>query len=300
MDAPEIDRKYNLTIDEDRNDFFEKYSTNIRDIVSKDDFFEILDFLGDEFGEEWITVYPHVDVSIHVNDKRSKSIDFYKRLLPFGVNFLSLKELQGFDILIQKMKVPKQRESTILEINSAACYKKAGYEVVLEPRAEKGKYSDFKVKYGDEWIFFECKMENQEASEYFQSYQRIIEEIVDKVEDIVKTEMGEEYRLDIVLKKKVNSRERNNLISSINKMINEKRYQQWIKTEPYEIAVNLRVDYVDYSPLRIKFGMITVSNEPTRVSDENMFLRIFYDPFGKGEIRKIQRILKDAKKTDSF
>ena len=61
---------------------------------------------------------------------------------------------------------------TILEALSAARFQMAGYAIELEPPLKTGKVSDFRVKYFDEWIYFECKKENMSKSKYYERYQK--------------------------------------------------------------------------------------------------------------------------------
>ena len=71
-----------------------------------------------------------------------------------------------FSRIIDKLNAKSnERISAILEALSAAWYKKKGYEVELEPTVEKSRIADFRVRFGNEWIYFECKKEYPQEME---------------------------------------------------------------------------------------------------------------------------------------
>ena len=71
-----------------------------------------------------------------------------------------------FSRIIDKLNAKSnERISAILEALSAAWYKKKGYEVELEPTVEKSRIADFRVRFGNEWIYFECTKEYPQEME---------------------------------------------------------------------------------------------------------------------------------------
>jgi len=296
METPTIDKNYHLGDKEERADFYSKYSQHIESLMSVKECEEILDFLFDYLGEEWITVYSLGDVNVKVAPKRSIGMNFFEKLLPFGLALWELKSLEGFERLVQKVNVLSfEKESTILEVQSAARYSLAGYEIVLEPILESGKCSDFKVNYNDEWIYFECKKENVGASKYYTQYQDYVNKIMDDVLDECGTRINEEYRIDIVFTRKLPKRHIPELLEKIKQCFDDSTFNTWVEMDGLKLAVNSREVEVSREGPHIRASRLIVSTEPTRLSHENAHIQVIYNPFGNKELQKIRRILNTAK-----
>ncbi len=297
METPTIDKNYHLGDKEERTDFYTNYSQYIESLMSLEQCDEILDSLFESLGEEWTTVYSLGEISVKVAQKKSIGMNFFETVLPFGRALLELKNLDGFERLVQKLNVPSfEKESTILEVKSAARYSRAGYEIVLEPILESGKHSDFKVKYDDEWIFFECKKENVGASKYYTQYQDYVNKIMDDVLDACGTRINEEYRIDLVFTRKLPKRHLPELLEKIKQCFDDSNFNTWVEMNGLKLAVNSREVEVSREGPHIRASRFIVPTEPTRISHENAHIQVIYNPFGNKELQKIRRILNAAKK----
>lgn len=295
LEKPILDRNYDLSNDNDRSEFISSYESYLTSIIPIQTFNEIIDFLIKHLGDNWVNVYSLGTISIKTGDKLSRGMDFFKYVLPFGFNLLELQNLNGFESILRRLHTPTLIESTILEINSAARYRKSGYEIELEPLIEGGKCADFKVNFMGEWIYFECKKEHMEVSKYYINYNKYASEIMNELNQIYKDELNDEFRIDVVFHKRLPRKYLTGFYSEIRNVIKKKSYKKWIMYDDVEFAINNRMDFLNFQPQPVKLASMIVSDKPTRLSDENAHLRLFFNPFGNKEIQKIRRILKEAK-----
>lgn len=210
-----VDRILHLNHEAERRYLIERLKPHVDLPASCEEVERAILFLSDKLDEEWLTVYPlgQGEVSIKVGQKSSQGLGFFSDVVPLGLALIALSELKKFDRVIEKLNIPSnERLSSILEALSAARYKKRGYEVELEPSTEMGRSSDFRVRFGNEWIYFECKKEYPHESKYYKSFSiyayRVINEILDRVE----SKLPPKFRIDIILTKRVQE-------STLNKVI---------------------------------------------------------------------------------
>lgn len=296
MKPPNIDKKYNLGKKGERLEFLSKYTQYIESLMSCEECDRILEFLYEQLGEEWTTVYSLGTVSVRTGPKMSHGLDFFKKVLPFSQAFHELRNLNGFERLINKLKIPSfEKESTILEVLSAARFQMAGFEIELEPPLKTGRVSDFRVKYFDEWIYFECKKENMSKSKYYERYQKYVNQVMNDITKVHKISIKEGYRIDILFYKRLPQRHLPELYDKIKDHLDNSKYNRWFEMDGLKFAINTRDTYVDEPKLLVHVSQMTVSDKPTKLSYENAHIQIFYNPFGIREIQKIRRIIKEAK-----
>lgn len=134
--------------------------------------------------DEWLIFrpYPVDGVVLEIEDHKSVSLNFADDILPFGQSFLVLRRLRSFDRLIKKLNTrAHDRLSAVMEAIFSAKYKKAGYQLQLEPTTKLKRRPDFKVMVNGEWIFIECKAENYFESESFSRNNRFFLDITKKI-----------------------------------------------------------------------------------------------------------------------
>lgn len=296
MKSPDIDKKYNLGNKVERLEFLSKYSQHIESLMSCEECDRILDFLYKQLGEEWTTVYSLGTVSVRTGPKVSHSLSFFDELLPFSQAFYELRNLNGFERLSKKLKIPSfEKESTILEVLSAARFQIAGYVIELEPPLKTGRISDFRVKYFDEWIYFECKKENMRKSKYYERYQKYVNQVMNDITKVHKISIKEGYRIDILFYKRLPQKYLPELYDNIKDYMDNSIYNQWFEMDGLKFAINTRGTYVEEPKLLARVSQITVTDKPTKISYENAHIKIYFNPFGIREIQKIRRIIKEAK-----
>lgn len=111
---------------------------------------ESINFMADKLADEWLTVYPRGVVTVKVAPKRSVGFNLFSDIVPFGLNLKELRNSNSFNNIISRLKVPShERISTFLEVKAASSYKKAGFDVELEP-PRNGGYTDFRVMHRNE------------------------------------------------------------------------------------------------------------------------------------------------------
>lgn len=293
----QISRIYNLKNESDKHEFLEilfKQSSITEDFV---DIEEIIDYLVDVLDEEWLTIYSGGSVAVKIGEKQSHSLSFLSDVIPLGRALLSLRDLDNHDRLIMKLHVKTfERLSTILEVKVASRYKVLGYLIELEPMANKKKYSDLKVKYNDEWIYFECKKENLSESKYFLQYNSYVEEINNTLKLMFETKLINEYRIDIFFYRRIPRKNLQFLYNKIRQCFENGTYNKWFEIEHGKFAINTRQTLVEIPPMHIAQSIMIVGTTPTMVHMKNSIIQVIYNPFGNKELQKIRRIIREANK----
>lgn len=259
-----------------------------------------ISFLDDNLDEEWLTVYPMYTgglCSIKTGTKHSDSLNFLREVIPLALSLIVLSDTKGFSSVIQKLKMPAyDRISTIPQVMAAARYKKAGYEVELEPKSENSKSSDFRVKLDEEWIYFECKRENLHESQYMKKAANFANELMTKILQNVEPKLRTDYRIDIIV---ITSNQRNEILDKLPCLISDcfqnKEFNAWKNFGGIKYAVNSRNTVVDPPLMGIRQYQMTVGATPKKLSQENMDIQVVYNPFGIKELQKIRRMIKEAK-----
>lgn len=256
-------------------------------------------FLLDNLGKEWLTVYPlgQGSVNIKIGPKKSQGLSFFSNVIPLGLALLTLSKLKGFERLVEKLSIQSnERLSTILEALCASRYKTKGYNVELEPSTEKGRHSDFRVKFGEEWIYFECKKEYPQESKYFKNLLKHTNKITQEILKSLKSKLPSKYRIDIILFKRARKNTLKLVISKLHNCLDAQEYNFWQEIEGVKFAVNSKDTHVELpSPLYVRQGEIVVETKPTKLGEENAHFQIIYKPFGIRELQKVRRIIKKAK-----
>ena len=254
-------------------------------------------FISSKLTEEWLTVYPlgHGTVTIRVGSKNSKVLSFFSEIIPLGLALVALSELEKFDRLIYKLNIQSnERLSSILEALCAARYKKKGYDVELEPSADKGRSSDFLVRFGDEWIYFECKKEYSHEGRYYKSLSNYVNVITQKILARAELKLPSSYRIDVILSKRVQENTLSTVIDKICERIDAHEYNQWLEIDGMKFAVNSKETKVELPSLHVRQALIKVGTTPTRLGEESAHIQVIYKPFGNKELQKVRRIIKEA------
>ena len=254
--------------------------------------------LSTYLGNEWLTVYPlgKGSISIKVGDKKSQGLSLFSVVIPLGVALSTLGELKGFQRLVEKLNVQSnERLSTILEAMCASRYKMKGYEIELEPSTQEGKYSDFRVKYEGEWIYFECKKEYPQESKYYKNLDKYANEITGKILKTLKSKIPSNRRIDIILSNRVQEKTLKSVIARLSLCLDNQECNLWQEINGIKFAVNSRETKVDLpSGLYVSQAEITVGTKPTRVGEESAHFQIIYRPFGIRHLQRVRRLIKKA------
>ena len=255
-------------------------------------------FLSNYLGNEWLTVYPlgKGSISIKVGNKKSQGVGLFSVVIPLGVALSTLGELKGFQRLVKKLNAQSnERLSSVLEALCASRYKLKGYEIELEPPTHEGHYSDFRVKFGDEWIYFECKKEYPQESKYYKSLAKYVNEITGKILKTVKSKIPSNCRIDIILSNRVQEKTLKSVITRLCLCLDNQECNLWQEIDGIKFAVNSRETQVELpSGLYVSQAEITVGTKPTRGGEESAYFQIIYKPFGIRHLQKVRRIIKKA------
>jgi len=294
-----IDRILNLKDETDRNYFLKKLETCQNLPVAVQQIERAITFLQDRLDEEWLTLYPFYSsayASVKTGAKRRQTLDFFLTLLPLGSSLLALRKLRGFDKIISKLSLHSyDRLSAILEVLSAARYKIAGYDVELEPSTQKGHFCDFKVRFENEWIYFECKKENPTESKYFKRAQGYANELIDFVLLKVEDKLPLTHRIDIILHRRPQRNLLAKLVDSISKCIDAGQFNEWKGFGEMEFAVNPRELQIA-PPLALSVGLGRGKADTTpKPLTQVMNIQVFFDPYGSKELQKARRLIREAR-----
>jgi len=276
----------------------ERYKDNNNSSFSSEEIEESIQFLSNNLSNEWLTVYPlgSGSISIKIGLKGSQGLSLFSVVIPLGLAFITLSELEGFPKLVKKLAVhSNERLSSILEALCASRYKTKGYEVELEPSTEKGRYSDFRVKFRNEWIYFECKKEYHRETKYYKNLAKYATEITEKILISIKSKIPSNYRIDVILSRRVQEKTLKTVIIRLCKSLDNQEYNCWQELEGIKFAVNSKETQITLpSPLYVRQAEITVGTKPIRVGEESAYFQMIYKPFGNKELQKVKRTIKEA------
>ncbi len=290
-----VDRILHLNDETDRHYLIEKLKRTDMPL-SCEELERTIAFLSDKLDKEWLTFYPWGHVFIKVGPKNSHGLDFFSEVVPLGLTLITLSDLKTFDRLTNKLNIQSyERLSAILEALSAARYKKKGYEVELEPTTGNGRSCDFRVRFEDEWIYFECKKENPRESKYYKRYEKYVNGVIARILTRVESKLPLTHRVDIILSKKADENMLNTLIDKILECLEAREFNQWKEVDGIKLAVNSRETQVKLPPLHVRLGRITVGTTPTKVSQESAHIQVIYNPFGSKELQKVRGIIREAR-----
>ncbi len=292
-----LDKVLHLQEEKDRDYLIDRLQTrrdlplNIRQIK------QAIDFLYKKMSVEWLTLYPFhssAHTVIKVGPQLQHALDFFC-LVRLALALETLSVLSGFHTLLKRIESPTyQRLSTILETLTAARYKLAGYEVELEPNTKKGS-ADFRVKYQDEWIYFECKKENPAASKYFLKAQQYVDKLVKEILTRAESKLPITHRIDIIIDKKPKVLLFTRLADEISKDIDRQRFDQWKRMSGIRFAINRRDTKLEQSRMGVHLLKIKAETTPTQLSETNAHIQVIYDPYGSKELQKVRRLIREAK-----
>lgn len=256
-----------------------------------------IDFLCKEMDAEWLNLYPFYNsahASIRVGPKRQQAIDLFD-MLRLALALDTVLGLAGSHKILKRIASPThERLSTMLEVFTAARYKLAGYDVQLEPKTKKG-FADFKVRFQDEWIYFECKKENPTESKYYRKTQTYVDELITQVLSKAESKLSVNCRIDIIIETKPNRQLFATLAQEISNYIDRERFNHWGTLNGIQFAVNSREIKLQFPRPRFRQLRIQVGTTPTQVSETNAHLQVVYDPYGSKDLQKIRRLIREAK-----
>lgn len=293
-----IDRNLNLKDKRDRDYFLKKLEMRQNLPVTVGQVEEAISFLQRKLDEEWLTLYPFYSsahVSVKTGAKSHQALDFFSIVLRLGFALLALEESKGSDRLIAKLNLHSfDRLSAIVEIICAARYKTAGYDIELEPSTWKGKFCDFRVRFNDEWIYFECKKESFTGSRYFQKASRFADNLIDLVLSGVEHRLPITHRIDIRLHRQPQRSELPKLVNSISNCIDAGQFSKWKRVGETEFALNPRGAITPHPTLTAGLFRATVETAPKPIT-QLANIQVVFDPFGSKELQKARRLIREAR-----
>jgi hypothetical protein len=187
-----------------------------------------------------------------------------------------------------------ERLSAMLEVLTAGRYKLAGYHVEFEPKTKKG-FADFRVRFLDEWIYFECKRENPTASKYYLKTQQYVNELIEQVLAKAESKLPVTQRIDIIIQKKTSIPFLATVAEEISNYIDEEQFNQWRSLNGIRFSINTRETKLQLSGMRARQLRIQVGTTPTQLSETNAHIQVVYDPYGSKDLQKVRRLIKEAK-----
>lgn len=292
-----LDRNLQLKDQRDRDYLISRLESR-RDLpLNIEQIKQAIDFLYKEMDDEWLTLYPFYNsahVSVRVGSKLQHALDFFY-VTHFVLALNTLSELSGFHRILKRIRSPTyERLSTILETFTVARYKLAGYGIELEPKTPKG-YADFRVRFQDEWIYFECKRENLTESKYYRKTQQYVNSLIEQVVSRAEHKLTITHRIDIIIETKPNAQFLTKVAHEISNYIDARQLNCWRKLDGIRFAVNLRETKLQFSRPRFRQLSIKVGTAPTQLSETNAHIQVVYDPFGSKELQKVRRLIREAK-----
>jgi hypothetical protein len=258
---------------------------------------QAVDFLCIEMDAEWLNLYPFYSsahASIRVGPKLQHAVDLFL-MLRLALALDTILGLAGSRKILKRISSPTyERLSTMLEVFTAARYKLAGYDVELEPQTERG-LADFRVRYQDEWIYFECKKENPAVSKYLLKNQQYVNDLVKEVLSKAESKLPVTHRIDIMIEKKSKNPLSTRLADAISDDIDCRRYNLWRTLNGIRFAVNDRQTKLQLSGIRSRLLNIKVGTTPTQLSETNAHIQVVYDPYGSKDLQKVRRLVREAR-----
>jgi hypothetical protein len=294
-----IDRNLNLIDETDRKYLLRKLETRQNLPLGIEQIERAIAIIQDRLDDDWLTLYPFYSsafASVKTGAKLRQTLDLFSTLIPLGSALLALKDLAGFDKLISKLRLDSyDRLSAILEALSAARYKIARFDVELEPNSRKGRFCDFRVRFENEWIYFECKKENLIESKYFRKAHEYANELIDLVLSKVEGKVPPTHRIDILLHRRPEKNVLTKLVESISEYTDAGQFCKWRRLGDIEFAVNSREVQISPPPeLTVGIGRGTGDSIPKPVT-QTMNIQVLYDPFGSKELQKARRLISEAR-----
>lgn len=289
-------KEINLAKDEDREYLLGRMRERAEYPVAVDDLERAISSIRDMLDDSWLRVSIFDSLSIDIGNGKKHGFNFFLHIVPLGMALDTLRNLVGLDRLIQKLQTHSiERVSAILEAVSAARYKEAGYIVELEPPTDDGHYCDFRVGDGDEWAYFECKIEYSTESKPFQTYMKKVDEIRDTISSEFTSRLSPSHRIDVVIKKSPGKREVEELIKAISQSIDVQDFNAWKECSGMIYAINSRSIKVDGYPTCVHSLQMKVGPEPKQVGETNSEIQIIYNPFNNQMLQKVRSIIKTAR-----
>jgi len=182
----------------------------------------------------------------------------------------------------------------MLEAFVVARYKLAGYDVELEPKTDKG-FADFRVKYQDEWIYFECKRENPTASKYYLKTQQYVNELIEQVLSKAESKLPVTRRIDIIIEKKPNISFLHTVAEEVSNYIDGEQFDRWRRLDGIRFSISTRETKLQLSGMRARQLRIQVGTTPRQLSETNAHIQVVYDPYGSKDLQKIRRLIREAR-----
>lgn len=291
-----ITRKCDLSIPADRAWIIEQVASVSGLPFEVEELRSILDSAARMLDKEWLTIYGGGMLGLKIGPKQSHGLHFFKHLVPLGFGLCLLEDKLGFKTLLRKLNQPTyDRLSCLLEAFAAARYVAAGYDVDLEPRTPEGKRSDFRVLYGNEWIYFECKTINVRENLSIKRNNEFIGRLLSSVLRNLEGQIPSDYRIEIRLDKKPNSHEIVTILDDLKERVATGRYDSWVKTNFGEYAVVRRQSEAPQG-YATALMQITVGTTPTLLSLNQASACVFYDSSGSKVEQRFRTVLKLAKK----
>lgn len=291
-----VTRRIDLGNSHDRHWLIEKVRANKWLPFGPSELRSILDLIAGILSEEWLTIYKGSLLALKTGERTFYGFYLFNHLVPLGRGLSLLKGRQGFSGLIHKLnQISYERLSSLLEAFAASRYAASGYRVELEPKIMEGKTPDFRVKLGEEWIYFECKRinigENLSIRKNMQFVSELEQELIKELKDLVPKDCRVEVRID----KKPSKVHKTQFLKDIKQMIVNGNFNAWAQEEwgKYAILPKFGVK----RPIEYPMGsmQITVGTMPTPLSVTRSSVAVYFNPFGSKIEQKFRSMLRKSK-----
>jgi hypothetical protein len=296
-----IGRNLDLSQNSDKDYFYSLLASSEKIPFTVKEIKDCVHFLSIHLSrDEWLKVYPipsfwgNISTAGKVGKSRYQSLDFFYDVIPLARNLISLQYHEKFDGIIKRLDIPShERLSTILEVQVAANYQAAGFEVDLQPENGKGGLCDLRIRLKDknEWIYVECKVPNTSDSQRIIGRQKIIDDLAQTV--LKKTEpfLPLTHRIEIHLSSRFKRQKNYEWLDSIIYSIKNNELEYWKASSGIKYCINSINSELRRPPKYMTSGVTRTTGYSTQIFGSGVHIS-----YSAGNFRqKLTQLIKDAR-----
>jgi hypothetical protein len=288
-----LERRLDLRVAEDRRHLLTLASINPRH--NADQVEQGLQIIASQLTEDWRLVTPWQNVG-HVSLKTSQNglvaAGVNSVIIPLASALNCLSDLHNFGSVIRKLNIlGHEKESAVLEAVAAANYRLAGFEIELEPRATNGKRCDFRVRWDNRWIYFECKKENFSGSIHRKKLAEYAGELAQQIQESVT--IPDDVCLHISLPKARIRKIGRKIIAKVGSRLNLGAGMN-AKIDGAGLALVRRGTDLPLSPGYSRFSLAKVGKTSTPLLQAT-YIQVAYPSLGTRDIDRLRHSLQEAR-----
>jgi hypothetical protein len=218
----------------------------------------------------------YVSILVRESDKHSHNMSVLDDLLPgliFAHRYFG-KELPA--TLIQKIINKRQLTDTIFELRCMGMFLDK-HKISYEPRLDSGKVPEFKISLdGAVDTYVECKSQNQWDSEHLKKYNRVVNKIMNKLNEsvFIKNSWGNGYRTEVYPTRYIHDSEIDELIQKLDGFSFSDLVDLGKNITKNILIICVPREQEPKFDKGLRVSSVTVGTTPTKVSHENAHLII--------------------------